>query len=121
MKTHEPKTSADTTSPEYRIFSTSLINGSEPNTRAWRAAEIPAAGGTANARGVARVHAAVANGGTVDGIRILGPETVDRIFVEQWDGPVIGLGMPMRLGTGFGIVSPSTPLSTSVTWTGTRP
>ncbi|MCB0970545.1 MAG: beta-lactamase family protein, partial [Acidimicrobiales bacterium] len=104
---------ADTSSPEFRIFSSSLIDGSEPNTRGWRAAEIPAAGGTANARGVARVHAAIANGGTVDGVRILSPEMVDRIFVEQWDGPVVGLGLPMRLGTGFGLVGPSTPLATS--------
>ena len=104
---------ADPARAEHRMFASHPIDGTEQNTRAWRAAEIPAAGGTGNARAVARVHSAIANGGTVDGVRVLGPETVDRIFVEQWEGPVIGLGLPMRLGTGFGIVGPSTPLSTS--------
>ena len=35
----------------------------ETRTRAWRGAEIPAAGGTGNARSVARVHSILANGG----------------------------------------------------------
>jgi CubicO group peptidase (beta-lactamase class C family) len=39
------------------------------NTRAWRAAEIPAANGHGNARSVARVLAALACGGTLDGVR----------------------------------------------------
>jgi CubicO group peptidase (beta-lactamase class C family) len=47
-----------------------------PNRRAWRAAEIPAASGQASAQGLARLYAALGAGGTLDGIRILGPETV---------------------------------------------
>lgn len=105
--------SADQHSLAYRILASCPVDATEQNTRAWRAAEIPSAGGTGNARAVARVHAALANGGTLDGVRILSPEGVERAFVEQWDGPIEALGMPMRLGTGFGIVSPSTPLSSN--------
>lgn len=87
------------------------VTGHEQNTRAWRAAEIPAAGGTSNARAVARVHAMLANGGTLDGVRILSPEGVDRIFVEQAHTTDQVLGVRMRLGTGFGLMNDLIPLS----------
>ncbi len=87
------------------------ITGHEQNTRAWRAAEIPAAGGTSNARGVARVHAMLANGGTLDGIEIMSPEGVDQIFVEQCHMTDAVLGVKMRLGTGFGLMNDLIPLS----------
>jgi CubicO group peptidase (beta-lactamase class C family) len=87
------------------------LTGAEPNTRAWRAAEVPAAGGTGNARSVARVHSALANGGTVDGVKLLSPEGVERIFVEQCHDVDKVLGVPMRLGTGFGLMSDLVPLS----------
>ena len=87
--------------------------GSEPNTRAWRAAEIPAAGGTGNARAVARVHAAVANGGTLDGVTLLSPATIDRIFEEQAHNVDLVLGSKMRLGIGFGLMNETVPLSTN--------
>ncbi|GIU90052.1 MAG: hypothetical protein KatS3mg010_1151 [Acidimicrobiia bacterium] len=46
------------------------------NARAVHAAEIPAAGGIGDARSIARLYAACI--GEVDGIRVLGPETVAR-------------------------------------------
>lgn len=87
------------------------ISGRECNTREWRAAEIPAAGGTGNARSVARVHSALANGGTVDGVTLLSPAGVERILVEQAHNEDLVLGMKMRMGTGFGLISESVPLS----------
>lgn len=104
---------ADPTSLAYRILASCQVTGHEQNTRAWRAAEIPAAGGTGNARAVARVHAAIACGGTVDGVEILSPKGVARIFDVQSTGPVAALGVPMKLGTGFGLISETTPLSSS--------
>lgn len=101
----------DPESLPYRILASCKVTGTEQNTRAWRAAEIPSAGGTGNARSVARVHAAIANGGTLDGIEILSPKGVDRIFDVQYDGGIEALNMDMKLGTGFGLMSPSTPLS----------
>ena len=45
--------------------------GGEPATREWWAAELPASGGFGNARSVARIHAALACGGTLSGVRLL--------------------------------------------------
>ena len=103
----------DPESVGFRSLASCTVTGKEQNSRAWRAAEIPSAGGTGNARSVARVHGAIANGGTLDGVQILSPKGVDRIFDVQWDGVIEALGIPMKLGTGFGLISPSTPLSTS--------
>ncbi len=88
------------------------LTGHEPTTRAWRAAEIPAAGGFGNARSVGRVHSALACGGTVDGVTLMSPETVARIAEEQWAGPdhVLGEGVPLRYGLGFGLSSEMIPL-----------
>jgi CubicO group peptidase (beta-lactamase class C family) len=103
----------DPASVGFRSLASCTVTGKEQNSRAWRAAEIPSAGGTGNARSVARVHGAIANGGTLDGVQLLSPKGVDRIFDVQWDGVIEALGIPMKLGTGFGLISPSTPLSTS--------
>ncbi len=45
-----------------------LDPGIEPQTMAWRRAEMPSGGGIGNARSVARVHSALACGGSVDGV-----------------------------------------------------
>ena len=71
------------------------------NTRTWRAAEIPAANGHASARGVARVYAALARGGELDGIRLLEPATTDRAIEEQSRGRDTILTLPTRFATGF--------------------
>jgi len=102
---------ADTTSLAYRALASAPISGAECNTREWRAAEIPAAGGTGNARSVARVHAALANGGELDGVRLMSQEGVERIFVEQAHNVDVVLGVKMRMGTGFGLMSDMVPLS----------
>lgn len=87
------------------------LTGAEPNTRAWRAAEIPAAGGIGNARGVARVHAALAEGGSLDGVDLLSPGTIARIFETQIEVPDRVLGVAMRYGIGFGLMNDLIPLS----------
>jgi CubicO group peptidase (beta-lactamase class C family) len=89
------------------------ITAHEQNTREWRAAEIPAAGGTANARSVARVHALLANGGRLDGVDLLSAATLHRIFDEQIEAVDQVLGMKMRYGIGFGLMNETIPLSTS--------
>ncbi|HEY8558566.1 MAG TPA: serine hydrolase domain-containing protein, partial [Actinomycetes bacterium] len=101
----------EATSVAARALGSCPLDGSEPNARAWRAAEIPAAGGTGNARAVARVHAVLANGGAVDGVRLLSPEGVDRIFTERCHQVDLVLGVKLRLGTGFGLMNETVPLS----------
>ena len=95
----------------WRALISCPVSGAECNTPEWRAAEIPAAGGTGNARSVARIHSAIAGDGTVDGVRILSPEGVARIFVEQCHQVDQVLGLQMRLGTGFGLMNDLIPLS----------
>ncbi len=63
-----------------------------PNSRAWRAAEIPAANGQSSAQGLARIYAAVANGGRLDGTALLSPATIDRLRAPRWPGPDLLLG-----------------------------
>jgi CubicO group peptidase (beta-lactamase class C family) len=74
-------------------------------TREWRGAEIPAIGGTGNARAIAEIHAILANGGVAKGKRFLseagcrkalevqglGARPHSRIPDPQWAG-VRGLG-----------------------------
>lgn len=50
-----------------------------PNTRAWRAAEIPAANGHASAMGLARFYAALATDHGCEGVRLLSPATQERL------------------------------------------
>jgi CubicO group peptidase (beta-lactamase class C family) len=94
-----------------RTLTSVNLTGEEPKTRAWRAAEIPAAGGIGNARSVARVHSALACGGEVDGVRLMSEATVNRILEEQTSGLDRVLGMPVRFGMGFGLIDTSFPLS----------
>jgi CubicO group peptidase (beta-lactamase class C family) len=101
----------DPTTVAIRALASCPLTGAEPNTREWRAAEVPAAGGTGNARSVARVHSALANGGSVGGVKLLSGEGVERIFTEQHHDVDQVLGMKMRLGTGFGLMNDTVPLS----------
>jgi CubicO group peptidase (beta-lactamase class C family) len=61
------------------------------NTHAFLTAEFPSGNGTSTARSLARVFAMVGNGGTLDGQRVLAPETIDA-FAER------RMGLPDELG-----------------------
>ena len=76
------------------------------NTRAWRAAEMPSTNGHATARAVARIYAALACGGAVDGVRVLRPDTIDAAVVEQSAGRDLVLGRDSRFGLGFQLTRP---------------
>jgi len=89
------------------------IDATEPRSRGWRGAEIPAAGGTGNARSVGRVHSALACGGEVDGVRLLSEAGVERILEEQSHTEDLVLGMKVRFGMGFGLMNETIPLSAS--------
>jgi len=54
-----------------------------PNTRAWRTAEIPAANGHVSAQGIARLYAALANGGSLEGMRLCSATAIDRMTEVQ--------------------------------------
>ena len=75
-----------------------MVTGAEPETSAWRRAEIPAAGGHGNARSVARVLSALACGGTVDGVTLMSPAGLEAIFEVQAAGVDRILGEDIKLG-----------------------
>ena len=80
------------------------------NTRAWRAAEVPSTNGHGNARAVARLYAALAGDGRLDGFRVLSPETIARARTPQVDGDDLVLQRPTRFGLGFQLAMPERPL-----------
>jgi len=62
--------------------------------------EMPAANGVFSATALAKLYGALANGGTVDGVTLLSPETVrelGRVQTRERDG-VLGFPMRWRLG-----------------------
>lgn len=101
---------ADEDSVAYRTMVSCPLDATEPRTREWRAAEIPAAGGFGNARSVARVHAAMAMGGSIDGVTLMSPETVESITETQSEGVDMVMGYNARFGLGFGLPSVEVPL-----------
>ncbi|MDA3040153.1 MAG: serine hydrolase [Actinomycetota bacterium] len=77
----------------------------------WRRAEIPAAGGHGNARGIALAQAAVSHGGAFRGVELLSTEIIDRIFDVQAAGRDLVLGIGVTFGVGYGLNSPRNPIS----------
>ena len=94
-----------------RTFAGPPLTGHEPKTREWRAAEIPAAGGIGNARSVARVHSALACGGTVDGVTLMSEAGVERALEEQSRGKDQVLNANFVFGMGFGLTDATFPIS----------
>ena len=95
--------SVDPDSVMVKTFTGPLPDASVVWGTPWRRADIGAANGHGNARSVARIHSVIANGGEVDGVRLLSPETIDLIFREQANGVDLVLGMPVRFGIGFAL------------------
>lgn len=80
-----------------------VVNGS-----AWRRAEIPAVNGHGSARAVARFYAALSEGGTLGGIRILGGAMVREMAAVQSSSTdvLVGPGASWGVGvdeSGFGM------------------
>jgi CubicO group peptidase (beta-lactamase class C family) len=93
----------DMDSPAVKTFTGPPMDANHANTEAWRRAEIGAANGHGNARSVARIQSVVSNGGAVDGVTLLSPATIDRIFEVQADGIDVVLGIPLKFGIGYGL------------------
>ena len=72
------------------------------NTRAFRAAEIPAGNGVTDARSLARMYASLIGDG-VDGVRLLNDETVARASAEASDGRDEVMRIRTRFGLGFSL------------------
>jgi CubicO group peptidase (beta-lactamase class C family) len=93
----------DPDSPTVKTLTGPFVLAEVANTPGWRRADIGGANGHGNARSVARIMSAVARGGEVDGVRLLGQDTIDLIFREQQNGIDLVLGVPLRFGIGYGL------------------
>jgi len=71
------------------------------NSPEWRMAEIPSTNGHGTARGIARIYAALANGGAIDGVEILSPAMLAEATTEQSFGPDLILDRESRFALGF--------------------
>jgi CubicO group peptidase (beta-lactamase class C family) len=72
-----------------------------PNERWYRAAELPAANGQANARGLARVYQMLGAGGQLEGRSLLSAEAIASATRERIANTDLVLAMPIRWGAGF--------------------
>jgi CubicO group peptidase (beta-lactamase class C family) len=94
------KAMSDMTSPSH-FFMRDFLAFS-PNSREGRAAEIGAANGMTNARGLAGMYAALANGGAANGKRLVGRDTIARMsrvaMGTHYDGTLM---IPTRFALGY--------------------
>lgn len=96
----------DPSGPAYKTFTGPTVKLEHFPTNAWRRADIGAANGFGNARSVAQVQSVMSCGGAVDGVRLLSPNTIERVFEVQSDTVDLVLGMRLRIGLGYGLPWP---------------
>lgn len=102
-----------------------FVQTRDPNTklgRAWRmrpasddhyndcrmrSGLLPSTNGHGNARSVARIYAALAQGGELDGTRLIGRDTIDRMRTESWFGTCEMTDRIFRYGYGFFLNEPN--------------
>jgi CubicO group peptidase (beta-lactamase class C family) len=92
------------------------------NAADWRRVSVAGVNGHGNARSIARIQSAVSHGGELDGVRLLSPATLDRVFEVQADGPDLVLFVPLRWGIGYAlpqpVSAPAVPAGRVCWWTG---
>lgn len=80
------------------------------NSRRWRGAEIPAANGHTNARALARLYGALARGGEIDRVRVMGARQLSACCEEESFGRDEVLMISTRFSTGFMLSQPGEEL-----------
>lgn len=91
-----------------KAYDAPTMQPSVSNTKAWRDAELGAVNGHGNGRSIARILSPIALGGTVDGIKLLSPKTIDRIFEEQSNTKDLIELCVYRWGIGFALPTKGT-------------
>lgn len=72
---------------DVRVRSLDVLDHDEDyNSPAWRGCCFPAANGHTNARALARLYGGLAQGGELDGTRIISSQTLEAARVKQWGG-----------------------------------
>lgn len=103
----KPRVAANASMQMPKLYPVALLNPSispykHASSYEWRKAEIAAANGQANARGIATIYAAVAMGGELNGIRVVTEQAIreaTRLEVDR--EPDLVIGRPMRRARGF--------------------
>jgi len=80
-----------------------LLDLAVVNSRAWRAAEIPAVNGHGTAEAVARFYAALLNGGELAGVRLVSREIIDAMIVGELTEVDLLLEEEATWGLGVGV------------------
>ena len=93
----------DMNSLPVRIVLGSALNADNANTPGFRQTEMGGVNGVSNARALNRILSVITQNGTVNGRRILSPETVDLIFREQASGDDLFFRSYMRFGFGYAL------------------
>lgn len=83
------------------------------NSESWRAAQVPSTNLHATARGVARLYAALAAGGTLDGVTVLDDDVLAEAVAPQSEGWCPVLERDATFGLGFQPTRPDRPFGTS--------
>ena len=83
------------------------ITALAPNERAWRAAEIPAANGHADALSLARLYGVLAVGGG----DLISPGALEAATAERFAGRESSMNVPVRYGAGFQLGGPHSLLA----------
>jgi len=71
------------------------------NSEAYRRALFPSSNGHGNARAIARIYAALAGGGTLDGVRLLSSSLIETARTETWKEICQMTDRPFRYALGF--------------------
>lgn len=82
------------------------VTATDPNTRAWRAAEIPGANGQADAAALATLYGALARGGTLDGVTLLSADGIRAATAERYRGPDASFGTETAFAAGYRLGGP---------------
>ena len=79
------------------------------NTPAWRGTQVPSTNLHATARGIARLYAALAAGGTLDGVHVIDADVLNEATKTQSDGWCPFLERDVSFGLGFQPTRPDRP------------
>eukprot|EP00747_Dinoflagellata_sp_TGD_P218536 gnl/TRDRNA2_/TRDRNA2_90765_c0_seq1.p1 gnl/TRDRNA2_/TRDRNA2_90765_c0~~gnl/TRDRNA2_/TRDRNA2_90765_c0_seq1.p1 ORF type:complete len:457 (-),score=56.87 gnl/TRDRNA2_/TRDRNA2_90765_c0_seq1:32-1402(-) len=72
-----------------------------PNNKQWMTMELCGSNGHGTAAGVARIYAALACGGELDGVRLMSPGTISRLSTEEFFGTDLVAGPNTGWGRGL--------------------
>jgi CubicO group peptidase (beta-lactamase class C family) len=99
----------DPNSLTYRAWANPAVRPAAYNEYPFRAAEVPAGNGIGSARAISRLYAACL--GEIDGVRLLGAETLKSATKTQARGKDLVQGFDTHYGTGFQLDYPFRPMA----------